>query len=411
MVRQFSKMCQDPSENRWENIQFTSDSDNIDVYAVINSPNHADYVPEKTIVIQGEPWVYDDSKPWGIHTWGEWAEPEESKFLWVHQCQKYPNPCIWELEEEHAFLSRHSPEKTMEDRISCVSSNKSHDVGHQLRIGLVRYLDTKEDVVVDVYGRKNYFGFKNYRSPIDHKSQALFPYRYYLMAENNSEHNYATEKIYECVLSETLCFYWGCPNLSDILDPGVFVPLDMSDLEGSYRIIRQSIENSEWEKRLPILRREKQKILNRYNVVALIHDIVSKTRDAYGKYFHWFDGKRLLFVLFTHDDNGSWLNEYDGEETIFVCRIGRPLYPRNRRIRICNFSRTDTPSYKCVLDEFTRRNPTVPVLFYHYRDPITLPTFWTVFRITNIPEPYDGIRCRDVEYYRRRDGLWKIIRT
>jgi len=414
MVRQLSKMCRDPSENRWENIQFTSECHDIDYYVILNCPNQPDFVAERSIVIQGEPWVYDQSLPWGIHTWGIWAEPEESRFLWVHQCQKYPNPCIWELQEDYPFLSRHSPEKTMGDRLSCVSSGKSHDVGHRLRIDLIRYLDTREDVVVDVYGRKNYFGFRNYQSPIDHKSQALFPYKYYLMAENNSEYNYATEKIYECVLTETLCFYWGCPNLTDILDPDAFVPLDMSDKEGSYRVIRQCLENREWERRLSILRREKQKVLDRWNIVALIHDIISKAGGGlYHKYFHWFSQTRMIFILYSCDDDGVWLRDYNGDETIFVCKIGPAFYLRNPKICVCNFSRSSTASHQEILDAFVKKNPEAPVLYHHYRDPTTIPIFWNIFRMERIPEPYNGVRAKDVWYTKPNEGqkIWKILRS
>ena len=41
-------------------------------------------------------------------------------------------------------------------------------------------------------------------------------YKYVFSCENNSEKNYATEKIWEPILFECLCFYWGCPNLEEL---------------------------------------------------------------------------------------------------------------------------------------------------------------------------------------------------
>ena len=50
------------------------------------------------------------------------------------------------------------------------------------------------------------------------KEKAIIPYKYYFMCENNVEHNFATEKIWEPILCECLAFYWGCPNLEEYID-------------------------------------------------------------------------------------------------------------------------------------------------------------------------------------------------
>ena len=52
----------------------------------------------KTIVFQMEPWVEDNSKNWGVKTWGKWAKPDYDKFLHVHNHQQYLNNVQWQIE-------------------------------------------------------------------------------------------------------------------------------------------------------------------------------------------------------------------------------------------------------------------------------------------------------------------------
>jgi hypothetical protein len=65
----------------------------------------------------------------------------------------------------------------------------------------------------------------------------------------------------DAILAETLCFYWGCPNLEEIIDPRAFIRLDLDHPEESCSVIRSAIENDEWSRRLAVLRAEKARIL------------------------------------------------------------------------------------------------------------------------------------------------------
>jgi hypothetical protein len=96
------------------------------------------------------------------------------------------------------------------------------------------------------------------------------------MAENNSEHNYATEKIWEPILCECLCFYWGCPNLEDYIDERAFVRLDLDDFEKSYQIIKQAIEEDWWSQRIDIIKKEKEKIINEFGFFPTLQRIINE---------------------------------------------------------------------------------------------------------------------------------------
>jgi GR25 family glycosyltransferase involved in LPS biosynthesis len=106
------------------------------------------------------------------------------------------------------------------------------------------------------------------------KRDGLFPYRYTITVENNSEVNYVTEKLVDAILSECLPFYWGCPNLEDIVDPDSFIRLPLDDLETSARLIQEAITNDEYSRRLPAIKRSKEKLLNSLQLAPTISRIV-----------------------------------------------------------------------------------------------------------------------------------------
>ena len=49
-----------------------------------------------------EPWVYDDSKNWGVKTWGEWSIPDKN-FLYVGSHKRYLNNVQWQIEIPASF--------------------------------------------------------------------------------------------------------------------------------------------------------------------------------------------------------------------------------------------------------------------------------------------------------------------
>ena len=130
---------------------------------------------------------------------------------------------------------------------------------------------------MNVYGKENFHNFNNYKGHLqdDEPYNVLMPHKYYFMTENNKETNYATEKIWEPILCECLCFYWGCPNLTDYIHPEAFVQLDLNDFEKSKQIIIQAIKEDWWSQRIDIIRKEKKKILNQLGFFPTIHKILS----------------------------------------------------------------------------------------------------------------------------------------
>jgi GR25 family glycosyltransferase involved in LPS biosynthesis len=271
LVNKWSKMCKE--NNSWNDIQITKDND-ADYYVIINKPGPQIeyYNPSKTFVFRMEPWVFDENKKWGAHTWGKWAKPDAKRFMKVLTHDVHPNLGEWHLNKTYSELINSDYFIHKDKTLSAFISEKSFDEGHIKRIELVRYLEAKE-VAIDIYGRANH-EFTNYRGSPEHKDDGLIPYKYTIAVENNTEHNYFTEKLLDGILSECLVFYWGCPNITDYIDEKAIILLDLNDYEKSREIITSAIENDEWRKRLPYIKEAKAKILNELQVLPSLEKAI-----------------------------------------------------------------------------------------------------------------------------------------
>lgn len=245
-----------------DEIIFTNDHP--DYYVIINQPPpNAIYKKEKTIVFHMEP--FQDTFP---------SDPEQ--YLKVFRHETSVNNLEWHLSWSFQDFMEIPIDKFFDTEISAVLSEKYQNVGQQLRIDFVKFLE--KDVDIHVFG-SNAYQYRDYRGPLPYheKDFGLFPYKYHIAVENNSIHNYVTEKLIDGILSECVVFYWGCPNISDIIDSRAFILLPLDDFEKSKQIIQQALQENEWEKRIEYIRNEKKRIINELTfyprLLKTIHDI------------------------------------------------------------------------------------------------------------------------------------------
>ena len=267
---EWSNMCE--KGLLWQNIEITWEDDNIDYYIIINYPQNKDnfYIPKKTIIFQMEPWV-------AVKTWGEWSYPDESKFMFVASHKNHLNAVQLQIRTIPVIF----PQRY--DNILSILSSKNHDDGHKKRINFIKHLESRNIDLIHVYGRENYHKIKNYKGCVidDSKEKCFEKYKYTFQSENNMEYNYATEKIWESICCECLCFYWGCPNLEEYIDSRCFIRLDLNDINNSINTIQQAIREDWWSQRIDIIRKEKDKILNKLGFFPTIKKIISKDSSIY----------------------------------------------------------------------------------------------------------------------------------
>lgn len=254
---------QSQGDRRWNGVVLTSDND-ADYWVIVNHPPPgATFRPERTIVLQLEPTVGQAGG----------AGPDHRHYLQVRKHSHYPNALEWHLGLSYSSLATGRIDKTR--MLSTVVSGRTEDPGQRLRVAFVHHLEQR-GVPIDVFGRDNDQRFINYHGslPNHDKSAGILPYRYTFAAENNSEVNYFTEKVVDAVLGEALCFYWGCPNLEELIDPLAFIRLPLENPERSRIIVEEAIAGDEWSRRIDVIRSEKRRLLDDEQVMPMIARIV-----------------------------------------------------------------------------------------------------------------------------------------
>jgi GR25 family glycosyltransferase involved in LPS biosynthesis/glycosyltransferase involved in cell wall biosynthesis len=273
--REWSNMCE--TKNTWKDIEITHSDDNVDYYVIINTPYENEYYePSKTLVFQMEPWVYNNDNNWGVKCWGEWAIPDESKFLYVGTHKKALNNVQWQINVPKQIPS------LRQNKAIAVISGKLWDIGHNKRVNFIRYMEKENQNKIDIYGHKNHHSFKNYKGHLksDKKENHYIHYKYCFAVENNMEYNYSTEKIWESILCECLTFYWGCPNLEDHIDSQAFVRLNLDNFQESMKIINKAIKEDWWSQRIDAIRKEKEKILTQIGFFPNLKRILNEYENS-----------------------------------------------------------------------------------------------------------------------------------
>ena len=268
VVRQWQR--QFPNNGAWKGVRLvTSDVDTAPHFTlVINHPRNEDLPikAETSIVVHMEPYE-------GTSQYGDWAQPDSTRFVHVHSRDFATNFLEWHLDISYDHLATTSPTKSAD--LSAIVTGKRLSLGHHFRLDLIHHLESIGQAI-DIYGLDNNESFRNYRGALPwlDKREGLAPYRYTIAIENNSEKNYVTEKLTDAILSECLPFYWGCPNLEDIIEPDSFIRLPSDDITVATSIIREAIANDEYSRRLPAIKRSKEKLLNSLQIAPTVSRLV-----------------------------------------------------------------------------------------------------------------------------------------
>jgi GR25 family glycosyltransferase involved in LPS biosynthesis/tetratricopeptide (TPR) repeat protein len=267
------------------------DDEDPDHWVVLNAPppgHESRLDPARTVVFQMEPLMWTERMR---ERWGRWAAPSPLSFLQVRDHRRYRNSNDWWLGSTYSELTRGTLPQKQGVLSACVSA-KYFDPGHVRRVDFLRYLDA-QDLDLDIYGaEENRFRHWRGRTPAHDKRRALLPYRYHFAAENHATPNFYTEKIVDCVLAETLCFYWGCPNLDSFIDARAFIRLELEDYEADLARIRDALAADEWSTRLPYIRAEKRRILEEYQFFPTLARVLDPARRSHR--WHVGDSDREL---------------------------------------------------------------------------------------------------------------------
>jgi hypothetical protein len=169
----------------------------------------------------------------------------------------------WYIEKEYDELIDINLEKRTNGSVAYIGNKEAILSGQLKRNNFVQALkdgfaeDSK--ISVDLIGR-------TYDNPIDNKFDTLYDYQYGLAVENTIVNHYWTEKISDIFLAGCLPFYVGPDNIFDYFPEDSIIKLDIDNLDKSMNIIKESINNNEFEKRKLAINIARNKILNEYNL-------------------------------------------------------------------------------------------------------------------------------------------------
>ncbi|HAX96829.1 MAG TPA: hypothetical protein DCY35_09980 [Prolixibacteraceae bacterium] len=247
------------SKGIWDDIHFTFDPvDECDGLLVLNVLKEDITVrcpPENIWAIFQEPYL-PDFLPWMKDGHEQFAR------VYTHRPptmdpRYHPAPPLvpWHVGMSYDELLHvhHMPKN---DSIVWVTSALQVLPGHVKRYGFYQFLKEKGWSDLNICGR----GIRQ----IKDKWDVLDRCRYAIAVENHCGDNYWTEKIADCWLSETLPFYYGCPNLENFFPADSFVRIDLDDFDSAASVIRRVVDSGEYEKRLPAIREARKLVLNQF---------------------------------------------------------------------------------------------------------------------------------------------------
>lgn len=156
------------------------------------------------------------------------------------------------------------PEKN--NRISVVLSKKNFLEGHKRRlifIEKIKKLPIGE--FIDIFGA----GF----NPIPDKWEAIAPYKYHLVFENDLIEDYWTEKLADAFLGFCYPIYVGCPNIADFFPKESLLTIDINDVESSANKLVDLLRNDAYSKYFSYICVSRDKIMNEYNIFQMMSNV------------------------------------------------------------------------------------------------------------------------------------------
>lgn len=172
---------------------------------------------------------------------------------------------MWaEHERNVEKLSKMSPPQKTK-LISVICSKQELTDNHRMRIRFVEALKRHFGDSLDWFG--------NGVESVPEKWDAIAPYKYNIVLENQSRYNVITEKIGDAFLANSYPFYWGAPNIHDFFDSRSLTTLNIEDLDGSILRIEHAIESQFYENRINQLKASRDVVLHQLNFLNRILNI------------------------------------------------------------------------------------------------------------------------------------------
>lgn len=196
------------------------------------------------------------------------------------------------------FYSQFNPKK--EKLLSVYCTTKQITEIQKVRLDFVTKLKNIFGDDLDWYGAD-----KKTKTKID----GVGRYKYHLVLENQLQHNFISEKLYDSFLGNAYPIYAGASNAKNYFNEKSFCSINLNDFNGSVKNIIDCISDDTHDKNIQALQDSKLTVLDKFNLIKRIDQIIenspqnyeedSKTVSIYPKIY--FQNKsfsaKLLFKL------------------------------------------------------------------------------------------------------------------
>ncbi len=145
---------------------------------------------------------------------------------------------------------------------SVICSNKAVTPDHRRRVEFVQELKRRLGDQVEVFGR----GIRS----MDDKSEAIWPFKYHVVLENDHSDFFMTEKISDAYLGYSYPIYFGGTEADNRFAPGSFARIDIYDPESAFSKIEQILNSTTYEDSLALLCEARQRVLTDNNILSMI---------------------------------------------------------------------------------------------------------------------------------------------
>ncbi len=182
---------------------------------------------------------------------------------------------LWHYGKDYdSIMSVTHPNKTKKISTICSNKKQGHTI-HRLRYEFTKIMEERIPEL-DRFGR----GFKW----IDTKAEGLDDYEFHVTIENHFAPHVWTEKLADAFLGFTVPIYYGCPNVYEYFPEDSLIQIDITDVEGAISKIKEIISiEGEYERRLDAVKEARRRVIEEYNLLAMINNIVENSKTDKSK--------------------------------------------------------------------------------------------------------------------------------
>lgn len=226
------------SSNFNSNIQFTNSS-RYDWLVIVNYPHYyIDFPKERTLGVIMEP-------SWTKHYENKHVLERLCNHIFYHKKQIdnsqyifYPGLLPYHFDHKNGdtldyFINTtFTKTKKCSMVVSYIETSSHENCIYRQRTNFAKQI-LQTDLDVDIYGNNwDRAGIEDQRikGPIANKKNALVDYEFSVAIENCVEQGYFTEKIADCILTNTTPIYYGCPDITCFI-PDIYRLTELNNLQ------------------------------------------------------------------------------------------------------------------------------------------------------------------------------------